>query len=93
MQRGSSGIDPAVMKQHEDRAIDVECEPGDVVLFSNLLFHRGDALMRVKCLCGAEYRVQEDIIPARLYGGLWIGDIRYCAKLWLRGTSTWLGDT
>merc|ERR1712070_1082891 len=37
----SSGIDPAVMKQHEDRAIDVECEPGDVVLFSNLLFHRG----------------------------------------------------
>jgi phytanoyl-CoA hydroxylase len=25
----------------EDRAVAIECEPGDVVLFSNLVFHRG----------------------------------------------------
>ena len=26
---------------HLERAVDVECDPGDVVVFSNLLFHRG----------------------------------------------------
>lgn len=26
---------------HESAAIDMECDPGDVILFSNMLFHRG----------------------------------------------------
>ena len=34
-------IDPEVMNIYEPRAIDVPCEPGDVIFFSNLLFHRG----------------------------------------------------
>jgi ectoine hydroxylase-related dioxygenase (phytanoyl-CoA dioxygenase family) len=29
------------LKPHEKDAIDIELNPGDIVLFSNLLFHRG----------------------------------------------------
>lgn len=34
-------IDPAVISKYEADAIDAECNPGDIILFSNLLFHRG----------------------------------------------------
>ncbi|CAH1779628.1 unnamed protein product [Owenia fusiformis] len=30
-----------VIKEHEPEIIDVECDPGDVVFFSNILIHRG----------------------------------------------------
>lgn len=26
---------------HEERAVDIECDPGDVIVFSNMLYHRG----------------------------------------------------
>ena len=29
------------LAEHAEGAIDLECQPGDVILFSNLLFHRG----------------------------------------------------
>ena len=34
-------IAPEIMAEHAEGAIDLECQPGDVILFSNLLFHRG----------------------------------------------------
>ena len=37
----NTSISPEVMEAHEPAAVDVSCEPGDVVVFSNLLFHRG----------------------------------------------------
>ena len=36
-----SGLDPEVVAKYADRAITLECDPGDVIFFSNLLFHRG----------------------------------------------------
>ncbi len=34
-------IAPEVLAEHEPRAIDIEMDPGDVVFFSNLMFHQG----------------------------------------------------
>ncbi len=36
-----SGLDSDVVAQNMDKAVTIECDPGDVVFFSNLLFHRG----------------------------------------------------
>jgi phytanoyl-CoA hydroxylase len=32
---------PDVLNQYEPQAVNIELDPGDVVLFNNLLFHRG----------------------------------------------------
>lgn len=37
----STGIAPDIVAEHEDKFVWVECRRGDVVLFSNLLFHCG----------------------------------------------------
>lgn len=48
-------IEPKVIKDHESQAVDLSCSPGDVILFSNLLFHRGGqnrvgtSLNRIHC--------------------------------------------
>ncbi len=40
-------------------AVDVECDPGDVVLFSNLLFHMGQDNMSDTVRWSADWRYQD----------------------------------
>ncbi len=39
--RYMSGLDTELIAKYEDQIVNIECDPGDVVLFSNIIFHRG----------------------------------------------------
>lgn len=46
-----------------DQAVDVECDPGDVVLFSNMLFHRGQPNVKNIVRWSLDWRYQEATQP------------------------------
>ena len=50
---------PEILEQYEPQAIDVELDPGDVVLFHNLLFHRGLPNMTDKIRWSMDWRYQD----------------------------------
>lgn len=52
-------IASAVLDAHRDRAINIELDPGDVVLFHNLLFHRGLPNHSPEIRWSADWRYQD----------------------------------
>ncbi len=52
-------IAPESLRPHLDAAIDVELDPGDVVLFQNLLFHRGQPNYSGKIRWSFDWRYQD----------------------------------
>jgi len=56
-------IAPAVLDAHRDRAINIELDPGDVVLFHNLLFHRGLPNHSPQIRWSADWRYQDATQP------------------------------
>lgn len=50
---------PEILEQYEPQAIDVELDPGDVVLFHNLLFHRGLPNLSDKIRWSLDWRYQD----------------------------------
>jgi len=59
----AAGVDPSIMDSMEGSAIDVECDPGDVVLFSNLLVHRGGANTTDQIRWSLDWRFQNAAKP------------------------------
>jgi ectoine hydroxylase-related dioxygenase (phytanoyl-CoA dioxygenase family) len=51
------------LKPRLDSAVDVICNPGDVVLFSNLLFHRGQPNVTQTVRWSADWRYQDATQP------------------------------
>ncbi len=56
-------IAPAIIAEHGDRAINIELDPGDVVLFHNLLFHRGLPNHSSQIRWSADWRYQDATQP------------------------------
>lgn len=56
-------VDPEAIKSIKDQAIDVECEPGDVVLFSNILVHKGGENTTEKVRWSLDWRFQDASKP------------------------------
>ena len=52
-------IVPQVLEPHLKDAVDIECDPGDVVLFSNLLFHMGQDNAADTVRWSADWRYQD----------------------------------
>lgn len=52
------------IKPRLDEAVDVICDPGDVVLFSNLLFHRGQPNVSETVRWSADWRYQDATQPS-----------------------------
>ncbi len=52
-------LTPEVLEQYEPQAIDIELDPGDVVLFHNLLFHRGLPNLSDKIRWSLDWRYQD----------------------------------
>lgn len=50
---------PEILEQYEPQAIDIELDPGDVVLFHNLLFHRGLPNLSDKIRWSMDWRYQD----------------------------------
>ncbi len=51
-------ISDAEISAHQAHAIDIECDPGDVVIFSNMLYHRGlpNGSDRIRWSCDWRYQ-------------------------------------
>ncbi len=56
-------IAPAIVAEHQARAINVELDPGDLVLFHNLLFHRGLPNHSAQIRWSADWRYQDATQP------------------------------
>lgn len=56
-------IASAVLDAHRDRAINIELDPGDIVLFHNLLFHRGLPNHSPEIRWSADWRYQDATQP------------------------------
>ncbi|MBX3010069.1 MAG: phytanoyl-CoA dioxygenase family protein [Caldilineaceae bacterium] len=56
-------IAPTVLGQYQERAIHIELDPGDVVLFHNLLFHRGLPNHSTQIRWSADWRYQDATQP------------------------------
>ena len=56
-------ISSAVLDAHRDRAINIELDPGDIVLFHNLLFHRGLPNHSPEIRWSADWRYQDATQP------------------------------
>ncbi len=56
-------IAPALIAEHSERAINVEMDPGDIVLFHNLLFHRGLPNHSPHIRWSADWRYQDATQP------------------------------
>ena len=52
-------ITPEVLQPYLQDAIDIECDPGDVALFSNLLFHMGQDNVTDTVRWSADWRYQD----------------------------------
>jgi ectoine hydroxylase-related dioxygenase (phytanoyl-CoA dioxygenase family) len=52
-------LEPEILEQYEPQAIDIELDPGDVVLFHNLLFHRGQPNLSDKIRWSLDWRYQD----------------------------------
>jgi len=48
-----------ILDQHRDRAINIELDPGDIVLFHNLMFHRGLPNHSKQIRWSADWRYQD----------------------------------
>lgn len=56
-------IAPAVLAEHQARAVNIELDPGDLVLFHNLLFHRGLPNHSGQIRWSADWRYQDATQP------------------------------
>lgn len=56
-------IAPAVLDPYRDQAINIELDPGDIVLFHNLLFHRGLPNHSPEIRWSADWRYQDATQP------------------------------
>lgn len=56
-------IASSVLDVHRDRAINIELDPGDIVLFHNLLFHRGLPNHSPEIRWSADWRYQDATQP------------------------------
>jgi ectoine hydroxylase-related dioxygenase (phytanoyl-CoA dioxygenase family) len=56
-------IAPDYLKRYEDQAVSIELDPGDVVLFHNLLFHRGLPNRTDKIRWSLDWRYQDATQP------------------------------
>jgi len=56
-------IAPALLAEHQARAVNIELDPGDLVLFHNLLFHRGLPNHSGQIRWSADWRYQDATQP------------------------------
>ena len=56
-------IAPTILAEHSERAINIELDPGDIVLFHNLLFHRGLPNHSTQIRWSADWRYQDATQP------------------------------
>jgi ectoine hydroxylase-related dioxygenase (phytanoyl-CoA dioxygenase family) len=54
---------PDILEQYEDQAVDIELDPGDVVLFHNMLFHRGMPNLSKTIRWSLDWRYQDATQP------------------------------
>src|SRR3954462_12334349 len=56
-------IDNAALQPYLDKAIDIELEPGDVVIFHNMLFHQGLPNVSKTIRWSVDWRFQDATQP------------------------------
>jgi len=82
-------IDNDVLKPYIDKAVDVELEPGDVVLFHNMLFHQGLPNVSDRIRWSVDWRFQDATQPTlRPFEGH-MARSRKNPKLQVRDTAHW----
>ena len=54
-----TGVNPDLIKDDLKNAVDIECSPGDLVLFNNLLIHRGGVNLTSKIRWSFDWRFQD----------------------------------
>ena len=56
-------IDPEILKQHESQAVDIELQPGDILLFKQQLIHSGNPNLSEGIRWSIDWRYQDSRVP------------------------------